>query len=191
MTPWSAARQASLSITISWNLFKLMSIELVMPSNHLLLCRPFFLLPSVFPSIRVFFKESVLRIRWPKDWNFSFSISPSNEYSWLISFRMDWLDLLAGPRDSEVFSNSTIQKHQFFSAQLSLWYTDLIFNSFSRLFWKQIKFSSWLRIPLNLAVDVYRNMYQQEVLVPICVTFRHCAYFPIFLILLSISRFSL
>ena len=99
MTPWSAARQASLSITISWNLFKLMSIELVMPSNHLILCRPFFLLPSVFPSIRVFFKESVLRIRWPKDWNFSFSISPSNEYSWLISFRIDWFGLLA--RDSQ------------------------------------------------------------------------------------------
>ena len=93
-TPWTAARQASLSITICQNLLKLMSIELVMPSNHLILFRPF-LLPSIFPSIRVFSKESVLRIRWPKDWSFSFSISPSNEYSGLISFRIDWFDLLA------------------------------------------------------------------------------------------------
>ena len=94
-TPWTAAGQASLSITNSWSLLKLMSIELVMPSNHLILCRPPFLLPSILPSIRVFSNESVLRIRWPEYWNFSFSISPSNEYSGLISFRMDWFDLLA------------------------------------------------------------------------------------------------
>ena len=93
-TPWTTARQASLSITNSWRLLKLMSIESVMPSSHLILCRPLLLLPSIFPSIRVFSQDSVLRIRWPKYWSFSFSISPSNEYSGLISFRMDWLDLL-------------------------------------------------------------------------------------------------
>ena len=95
-TPWAAACQASLSLTISWSLIKLMSIELVMPSNHLILCRPRLLLPSVFPSIRVFSNESALHIRWPKYWSFSFSfsISPSSEYSGLISFSIDWFDLL-------------------------------------------------------------------------------------------------
>ena len=95
MTPWTAACQASLSITISRSLLKLMSIESVMPSNHFILCCPLLLPTSIFPSIRVFSNESVLHIRWPKYWSFSFSISPSNEYSGLISFRMDWLDLLA------------------------------------------------------------------------------------------------
>ena len=95
MTPWTAARQASLSITNTWSLLTLMSIELEMPSNHLILCHLLFRLPSIFPSIGVFSNESVLCIRWPKYWSFSFSISPSNEYSGLISFRMDWLDLLA------------------------------------------------------------------------------------------------
>ena len=95
MTPWTAARQASLSITNSWNLLKLMSIESVMPSNHLILCHPLLLPPSIFPSIRIFSSGSVLHIRWPEYWSFSFSISPSNEYSGLISFRMDWLGLLA------------------------------------------------------------------------------------------------
>ena len=94
-TPWTVARQASLSIANSWSLLKLMSIESVMPSNHLIFCHPLLLLPSFFPSIRVFSKESVLHIRWPKYWSFSFSISPFSEYSGLISFRMDWLDLLA------------------------------------------------------------------------------------------------
>ena len=94
-TPWAAARQASLSITSSQSLLKLMSIESVMPSNHLILCHPLLLPPSIFPSIRVFSSESVLRIRWRKYWSFTFSISPSNEYSGLISVRMDWLDLLA------------------------------------------------------------------------------------------------
>ena len=94
-TPWTAACQTSLSITNSQSLLKLMSIELVMPSNHFMLCCPLLLLSSIFPSIGVFSNESVLRIRWPKYWSFSFSISPSNEYSGLISFRMDWLDLLA------------------------------------------------------------------------------------------------
>ena len=93
--PWTAAPQASLSITNSWSLLKLMFIELVMPSSHLTLCCPLLLPPSIFPSIRVFSNESVVHIRWPKYWSFSFSISPSNEYSGLISFRMDWLDFLA------------------------------------------------------------------------------------------------
>ena len=97
VTPWTAAHQASLSITISQNLLKLMSIESVMPSNHLILCRPLLLPPSIFPSIRVFSNELVLCIRWPKYWSFSFNISPSSEYSGLISFRMDWLDLLTVP----------------------------------------------------------------------------------------------
>ena len=93
--PWTAACRGSLSITNSWSLLRLMSIESVMPSNHLILCCPLLVLPSIFPSIRVFSNESVLHIRWPKYWSFSFSISPSSEYSGLISFRMDWLDLLA------------------------------------------------------------------------------------------------
>ena len=95
MTPRTAAYQASLSITNSWSLLKLLSIESVMPYNHLILCHPLLLLTSIFPSIRVFFSESVLHIRWPKYWSFSFSISPSSEYSGLISFRIDWLGLLA------------------------------------------------------------------------------------------------
>ena len=95
VTPWTAARQASLSITNSQSLRKLMSMESMMPSKHLILCCPLLLLPSIFPSIRVFSSESVLYIRWPKYWSFSFSISPSNKYSGLISFRIDWLDLLA------------------------------------------------------------------------------------------------
>ena len=94
VTPWTAACQASLSITNSRSLLKLMSIELVMPSNHLMLCCPLLLLPSIFPSIRVFSNELVLRMRWPEYWSFSFGISSSNEYSGLISFRIDWLDLL-------------------------------------------------------------------------------------------------
>ena len=94
VTPWTAARQASLSITNTWSLLKLMSIMSMMPSNHLIICHPLLLLPSIFPSITVFSNEPVLHIRWPNYWSLSFSISPSNEYSRLISFRMDWLDLL-------------------------------------------------------------------------------------------------
>ena len=109
-TPWTAARQASLSFTISWSLLKLMSIQLVMPTNCLIFCHHL-LLPSVFPSIRVFSNESGLHIRWPKYWSFSFSISPSNEYSGLISFRIDWFDLLESKGLSRVFSSTTIQKH--------------------------------------------------------------------------------
>ena len=95
VTPWTAACQPSLSFTISRSMLKLMSIGLMMPSNHLILCRPLLLLPSIFPSIRVLSNELAVRIRWPKYWNFSFRISPCNEYSGLISFRIDWLDFLA------------------------------------------------------------------------------------------------
>ena len=103
-------------------LLKLMSIESVMPPNHLILCHHLLLLPSIFPSIRVFSNKSVLYIRWPKYWSFSFSISPSNEYSGLIYFRIDWFDLLAVQGTlKRVFSNNTVQKHRFFSAQPSLW----------------------------------------------------------------------
>ena len=122
MTPWTAARQASLSITNSRNELRLMSIKLVMPSNHFILCHPLLLLPSVFPSIRVFSNESVLHIRWPKYWNFSFSISPFNEYLGLISFRMDRLDLLAvqGTLKSLLQHHSTIlQCSALFMVQLS------------------------------------------------------------------------
>ena len=107
--------QASLSIINSQSLFKLMSIQLVMPSNHLILCRPLLLLPSIFPSIRVFSNESVLLIRWPKYWSFSLSISPSSEYSGLISFRTDLLDLLAVQGTLKSLFNTTVQKHQFFN----------------------------------------------------------------------------
>ena len=123
-TPWNAACQASLSITNSWSLLKLMSIESVMPSNHLILCHPL-LLPSIFPSIRVFSNESVLHIRWPKYWSFSFSISPSSEYLGLISFRIDWLDLLAvqGTLKSLLqhhTSKASIHRHSaFFIVQFS------------------------------------------------------------------------
>jgi len=125
VTPWTAARQALLSITDSWSLLKLMSIELVIPSNHLILCCPLLLLPSVFPSIRVFSNKSVLCIRWPKYWSFSFSISPSNEHSGLISFRMDWLDLFAvqGTLKSLLQHHSSkpsvLQCLAFFMVQLS------------------------------------------------------------------------
>ena len=119
-TPWITARQASLSITNSWSSPKPMSIASVMASNHLILCHPLLLLPSIFPSIRVFSNESALCIRWPKYWSFRFNIIPSNEYSGLISFRMDWLDLLAVQGLLRVFSSSTVQNHKFFDAQPSL-----------------------------------------------------------------------
>ena len=124
MTPWTAAHQASLSIANSWSLLRFMSIESVMPSNHLILCRPLLLPPLVFPSIRVFSNESVLHIRWPKYWSFSFNISPSNEYSGLISFRMDWLALLAvqGTLNSLQHHSSKVSIHRrsvFFIVQLS------------------------------------------------------------------------
>ena len=117
VTPGIAARQASLSMTISRSSLKLMSIELVMPSSHLILGRPLLLLPPIPPSITVFSNESTLRMRCPKYWSFSFSIIPSKEIPGLISFRMDWLDLRAV--QGTLFSNTTVQKHQFFGAQLS------------------------------------------------------------------------
>ena len=119
VTPWTAAWQASLSITNSRNLLRLI-IESVMQSNHLILYYSLLLLPSIFPSIKVFSNELVVRIRWPEYWNFSFNLSASKEYSGLISFIMDWLDLLAVRGLSRVFSNTTVQEHQFFCAQLSL-----------------------------------------------------------------------
>ena len=111
----TAAGQVSIAFTVSWSLLRLGSIELVTPSSHLILCRALLLLPSIFPSIRIFSNEPALRIRWPEYWSFSFNISPSNQHPGLI-LRMDWLDLHA----IQVFSNTTVQKHQFFSAQLSL-----------------------------------------------------------------------
>ena len=120
VTPWTAACQASLSFTISWNLLKLMSIKLVMPSNHLILCRPL-LLPSILPSIKVFSNELALCIRWPKYWSFSFSISPSNEYSGLISFRIDWFDFLVVQGTLKSLLQHHSLKHQFFGIELSLW----------------------------------------------------------------------
>ena len=119
-TPWTTACQASLSITNSQSLLKLMSIESVMSSNHLILCCLLILPPSIFPSIRVFSNESVLCTGWPKYWSFSFNISPSNEYSGLISFKMDWLDLLCSPSILKSLLQHTVQKHQFFGAQLFL-----------------------------------------------------------------------
>ena len=113
-TPWTAARQASLSVTNSQSLLRLMFIELVMPSNHLILCFPLLLLPSIVPSIRVFSNESVLHIRWPKYWSFSFNISPSNEYPGMNSFRVDWLDLLA----VQGTLKSLLQHH---SSKASIW----------------------------------------------------------------------
>ena len=124
-TPWTVARQASLSITYSWSSPKPMSIESVMPSNHLNLCHPLLLLPSIFPSIRVFNNESALCIRWPKYWSFSFNISPSNDHPGLISFRMDWLDLLAdqGTLKNLLQHHSSkaliLQHSAFFIVQLS------------------------------------------------------------------------
>ena len=124
MTPWTATHQAFLSFTISWTLLKFMSIKSAMPSNHLVLSHPLLFLPSIFPSIRVFSNESALRIRWPKYWSFSFSLSPSNEYSELISFRIDWLDLaVQGTLKSLLQHHSSIasilQCSAFFMVQLS------------------------------------------------------------------------
>ena len=120
-TPWIAARQASLSITNSRGSLRLTSIESVMPSSHLILCHSLLLLPPIPPSIRVFSNESALRMRWPKYWSFRFSIIPSKEHLGLISFRKDWLDLLAVQGLSRVLFNTTVQKHQIFGSQPSLY----------------------------------------------------------------------
>ena len=127
-SPWTAALQASPSITNSQSLLKLLSVESVMPSNHLILCHPFLLLPSVIPSIRVFSDESVLHIRWPKYWSFNFSISPSSEYSGLVSFRMDWFDLLAVQGTLKSLLQHHSSKHQLFGAQLCLWSNSHIYT---------------------------------------------------------------
>ena len=119
--PWTAACQASLSIINSQSLLKFMPMESAMPSNYLILCLPLLFPPSILTSIRGFSNESALRIRWPNYWNFSFSISPPNEYSGLITFRMDRFDLLQSRGLSRGFSNTTVQEHQFFGAQLSFW----------------------------------------------------------------------
>ena len=182
VTPCTAARQASLSITNSQSLPKLMSIELVMPSNHLILCHPPLLLSSVLPSIRVFPNESALCIRWPKYWSFSFNISPSNEHSGLISFRMDWLDLLAvqGTLKSLLQHHSSkasvLQCSAFFKVQLSYPYmtpgktialtrrtfvgkvTSLLFNMISRLVITFLPRSkrlliSWLQSPSAVILE--------------------------------------
>ena len=134
--PWTAAHQASLSFTIYWSLLKLMSIESVMPSNHLFLCRPLLLPPSIFPSIRVFSNESVLCIRWPKYWSFSLSISPSNEYSGLISFMIDWFDLLA----VQGTVKSLLQHH--ISKASVLWCSALPYGPFTTFITMQIFFQT-------------------------------------------------
>ena len=179
VTPWTAACQVSLSITNSRSLLKLLSIESVMPSNHLILCHPLFLPPSIFPSIRVFSSESVLCIRWPKYWSFSFSISPSNKYPGLISFRMDWLDLLAveGTLKSLLQHHnskaSILQCSAFFIVQLSHPYMNtgktidftiwtfvgkVIFNMISRLVIAFLPRSkrlliSWLQTPSAVILE--------------------------------------
>ena len=182
VTPWIAVCQASLSITNSWSLPKLMSIESVMPSNHLILCHPLLLLPSIFPRIRVFSNESALCIRWPKYWSFSFIISPSNVYSGLISFRMDWLDILAiqGTLKSLLQYHSSkasiLQYSAFFIIQLSHPYmttrkaialtrwtfvgkvVSLLFNMLSRLFIAFLPKSkclliSWLQSPWAVILE--------------------------------------
>ena len=182
VTPWTTTRQASLSITNSWSSPKPMSIESVMPSNHLILCRPLLLLPSIFPGIRVFSNESSLRIRWPKYWSFSFNISPSNEHPGLTSFRMDWLDLLAvqgtlkGLLQHHSSKASILLHSAFFTVQLSHPYMttgntialtrgtfvgklmSLLFNMLSRLVITFLPRSkcllfSWLQLPAAVILE--------------------------------------
>ena len=149
--PWTAARQASLSITNSWSLLKLMSIALVMPSNHLILCLPLLLLPSVFPSIRVFSNESVLRIRWPKDWSFRFSISPYKEYSGLIFFRIDRLDLL----EIQGTLKSLLQHHS--SKASILWLSTSSGSSKKQETSRKTSISALLTMPKPLTVWITIN----------------------------------
>ena len=198
MTPWTAAHQASLSITNSWSLPKLMCIESVMPSNHFILCHPLLLLPSIFPTKRVFSNESLLCIRWPKYWSFSFSISPSNEYSGLISLRMHWFDLLAVQETLrsllQLHSSkaSILQCSAFFMVQLSHPYMttgkttaltrwifvgkiiSLLFNMLSRfviafLPWSKCLLISWLQSQSKVILEPKKN---------VCHYFH---YFPIYL----------
>ena len=159
-TPWTAACQASLSITSSWSLLKLMFLKSVMPSNHLILCHPLLLLPSSFPSIRVFSDEPVLHIRWPKYWSFSFSISPSNEYSGLISFRIDWFDLLAVPETLK----SLLQHHG--SRASILWYSALFMVQLSHPYLttgKTIALTRWTFVGKVMSLSF--NMLSSSVIV--------------------------
>ena len=130
-TTWTAARHVSLSFALSWSLLKFVSIELVILSNHLILCLPSFLLPSIFPSTRFFLSESALCIRWPEYWSFSFSINSSNEYSGLISFRMDWFEFLAVQGALKSLLQHHISKHQLFGTQPSLWSNSHTYTSFT------------------------------------------------------------
>ena len=136
MTPWTAAHQAFLSFTISQSLLKLMSIESVVPSNHLILCHPLLLLPSIFPSIKVFSNESVLCIRWPEYWSFSFSISPLNKYSELISFRINWFDLLAVQETLKNLLQNHSSKASILHTKLSLWSNSPMAPHSSTVAWK-------------------------------------------------------
>ena len=158
-TPWTSAHQAFLSVTISWSFLKLMSIELMMPSNHLILCCPLLHLPSILPSIRVFSSESVLRIRWPRYWSFSFSISLSNEYSGLISFRMDWLDLLAVPMDSQK-SPPTPEFKSIISLVLSCLYSPTL--NFSMTTGKTIALTIWTFV--GKVMSLFFNMLSRLVI---------------------------
>ena len=206
MTPWTTAHQASLSITNSWSPPKPMSIESVMPSNHLILCRPFLLLPSIFASIRVFSNESALCIRWPKYWSFSFNISPTNQHPGLISFRMDWVDLLAvqGTLKSLLQHHcskaSILQRSAFFIVQLSHPYMttgktialtkrtfvdkvmSLLFKMLSRLVITFLARSncllnSWLQSPSAVIFGAQKNKVS------------HCFYcFPIYLPWSDVTR---
>ena len=130
-----------------------MSIESVMPSNHLILCHPFLLLPSIFPSIRVYSNESALHVRWPKYWSFSFNISPTNEHSGLISFRMDWLISLQSKGLSRVFSNITVQKHQFFSAHLC-------YGPTLTFYWKTIALTIWTFVGNVMSCKIQENLVE-------------------------------
>ena len=141
-TPWTIACQASLSLTISWSLIKLVSVESVMPSNHLILYIPLILLPSIFPSIRVFTNQLALCIRWPKYWSFSFSIIPSNKYSGVISFRIDWFDFFAVQGTLKSLLQHHSSKSSFYSVQTSLWSSSLIHT------WLLEKPQLWLDRPL-------------------------------------------
>ena len=159
MTPWTAACQASLSFIISWNLLKLMSIELVMPLNHLILCHPLLLLPSIFSTINVFSNESVLHIRRPKFWSFSFSISPSNEYSGLISFRNNWFDLLA----VQGILKSLLQHH---TSKASILWCSALF---------MVQLSAWPNWCLNLCYSKYTRM-SPCIFLFVTLTFNTCAW---------------
>ena len=160
VTPWTAEHQTSLSITNSWSLLKLMSIKSVMPSNHLILCRPLLLATSIFPNIRVFSSESVLYIRWPKYWSFSFNSSPSNEYSGLISFRMDWLDLPV----VQGTLKSLLQHHS--SKTSIIWYSAFIIVQLSHLYItteKTVALTRWTFV--GKAVSLLFNMLSRLVIV--------------------------